>query len=81
MKFLHTADWHLGVKTNGRDRLLEQKRVIDEILSIANYENIDCIILAGDIFNNEVITPQIFNLTQMFGAGNEPTKEWCDENL
>lgn len=22
-----------------------------------------------------------FNLTEMFGAGNEPTKEWCDENL
>lgn len=51
MKFLHTADWHLGVKTNGRDRLLEQKRVIDEILSIANYENIDCVIIAGDVFN------------------------------
>lgn len=51
MKFLHTADWHLGVKTNGRDRLAEQKRVIDEIVSIATYENIDCVILAGDIFN------------------------------
>lgn len=51
MKFLHTADWHLGVKTNGRDRLAEQKRVIDEIVSIATYENIDCVILAGDVFN------------------------------
>lgn len=51
MKFLHTADWHLGVKTNGRDRLAEQRRVIDEILSIATYENVDCVILAGDIFN------------------------------
>ena len=29
----------------------DQKRVIDEILSIATYENIDCVILAGDIFN------------------------------
>lgn len=51
MKFLHTADWHLGVKTNGRDRLLEQKRVIDEILSISAHENIDCILIAGDVFN------------------------------
>ena len=51
MKFLHTADWHLGAKTNGRDRLYEQKRVLEEILSIANHENIDCIIVAGDIFN------------------------------
>lgn len=51
MKFLHTADWHLGVKTNGRDRLGEQKKVLNEILSIANYENVDCVIIAGDIFN------------------------------
>ncbi len=52
MKFLHTADWHLGVKTNGRDRLPEQKKVLDEILSIANYENVDCVLIAGDIFNS-----------------------------
>lgn len=51
MKFLHTADWHLGVKTNGRDRIDEQKRVLDEIVSIANFENIDCVIIAGDVFN------------------------------
>lgn len=51
MKFLHTADWHLGVKTNGRDRLDEQRQVLDEIESIVNYENVDCVIIAGDIFN------------------------------
>lgn len=51
MKFLHTGDWHLGAKTNGRDRLSEQKRTLDEIESIANYENVDCIIIAGDVFN------------------------------
>ena len=51
MKFLHTADWHLGAKTNGRDRLDEQRRVLDEIESIVNYENVDCVIIAGDIFN------------------------------
>ena len=51
MKFLHTGDWHLGAKTNGRDRLAEQKRTIDEIESIANHENVDCVIIAGDVFN------------------------------
>ncbi len=51
VKFLHTSDWHLGAKTNGKDRLTEQKRVLDEILSIANYESVDCVIIAGDIFN------------------------------
>lgn len=28
---------------------------------------------AGTVFDNFIITPQIFDLTQMFGAGNEPT--------
>ena len=51
MKILHTSDWHLGVKTNGIDRLDEQKKVMEEILSITNYENIDCVIIAGDVFN------------------------------
>lgn len=51
MKFLHTGDWHLGAKTNGRDRLSEQKRTLEELVSIANYENIDCVIIAGDVFN------------------------------
>ncbi len=51
MKILHTSDWHLGVKTNGRDRLREQKKVIEEIISIANFENVDAVIVAGDVFN------------------------------
>lgn len=51
MKFLHTSDWHLGVKTNGIDRLEEQKKVLEEILSIANFETVDAVIIAGDIFN------------------------------
>lgn len=52
MKILHTSDWHLGVKTNGIDRLPEQKKVMEEILSIVNYENVDCVIIAGDVFNS-----------------------------
>ena len=51
MKILHTADWHLGAKTNGKDRLPEQKRVLEEIESIVNFENIDVVIIAGDVFN------------------------------
>ncbi len=51
MKILHTADWHLGAKTNGKDRLPEQRRVLEEIESIVNFENIDVVIIAGDVFN------------------------------
>lgn len=75
MKFLHTSDWHLGVKTNGKDRLPEQKRVLDEIISLVNYENIDCVIIAGDIFN--VANPSadaeelFFDVVQKLSANGE----------
>ena len=31
MKFLHTADWHVGKTLKGRDRLDEQRAVLGEI--------------------------------------------------
>lgn len=75
MKFLHTSDWHLGVKTNGKDRLDEQKRVLDEIISIVNYENIDCVIIAGDVFNTASPSADaeelFFDSIQKLSAGGE----------
>ncbi len=75
MKFLHTADWHLGVKTNGRDRLSEQKEVLNEILSIANHENVDCIIVAGDVFNTSSPSAEaeelFFDTIEKFSANGD----------
>lgn len=31
--------------------------------------------------NSYCAKPIIIDLTECFGAGNEPTKEWCDENI
>lgn len=75
MKFLHTADWHLGVKTNGRDRLNEQKDVLEEILSIANYEAVDCVIVAGDVFNTSNPSAEaeelFFEMIEKLSAGGD----------
>ena len=51
MKILHTADWHLGKRLQEYSRLEEQKLVMDEICQIADRENIDLVLLAGDIFD------------------------------
>ena len=51
MKVLHTADWHLGVKTMGKDRLDAQKKVLEEIKQIADDNKVDVIIIAGDVYN------------------------------
>lgn len=51
IKILHTADWHLGKRLQEYSRLEEQKLVLEEIQQIADRENIDLVLLAGDIFD------------------------------
>lgn len=52
MRFLHTADWHVGKTLRGRSRLDEQQQVITEILDVATRERVDCLLLAGDLFDS-----------------------------
>lgn len=51
MRFLHTADWHVGKTLFGKSRLDEQEQVIAEIIDIARRESVDCVLLAGDVFD------------------------------
>lgn len=52
MKILHTADWHLGKRLDRFSRLEEQILVMQEIIYIANSQNVDLVIVAGDLFDN-----------------------------
>jgi len=52
MRILHTADWHLGKKLEHYSRLEEQRAVLDEIVSVADAENVDVVLVAGDLFDN-----------------------------
>ncbi len=51
MKILHTADWHLGKRLADKSRYDEQKAVLQEIVSIADREAVDLVLLAGDLFD------------------------------
>src|SRR5690554_5112290 len=52
MKILHTADWHLGKKLDGFSRMQEQIEVLDEMVIIADKEDVDLVLIAGDLFDN-----------------------------
>ena len=52
MRILHTGDWHLGKKLDHYNRLEEQRLVLDEIVKIADQENVDVVLIAGDLFEN-----------------------------
>ena len=51
MKLLHTADWHLGKKLDNFSRYEEQVKVMEEICAIADAENVDAVLVAGDLFD------------------------------
>ncbi|WP_346984123.1 exonuclease subunit SbcD [Chryseobacterium sp. POE27] len=51
MKILHTADWHLGKRLDRFSRLEEQVLVMDELVQIADEENVDLVLIAGDLFD------------------------------
>lgn len=52
MKILHTADWHLGKRLDRFSRMEEQILVMEEIIGIADEEQVDLILVAGDLFDN-----------------------------
>ena len=51
MRLLHTSDWHLGKKLNNFDRIEEQRKVMREIVTIADEQNVDMVVVAGDLFD------------------------------
>lgn len=47
MRILHTGDWHLGRTLEGRSRLAEQERFLDELVKLADDQQADLILMAG----------------------------------
>src|SRR5690625_2739939 len=51
MRILHTSDWHLGRSLYGRNREAEFSAFLDWLLETITQQNIDVLIVAGDIFD------------------------------
>ncbi len=51
MRFLHTADWHVGKTLKGISRLDEQEAVLREIVGIAREQQVDAVLVAGDLYD------------------------------
>jgi exonuclease SbcD len=50
MKILHTSDWHVGKVLKGRDRYDEHAGALSSIVQSARDEDVDVVLLAGDLF-------------------------------
>ena len=62
MRFMHTADWHVGKVLKGRDRLDEQREVLAEIAAIAEQNEVDAVLIAGDIYEHAAPSAAAQNL-------------------
>ena len=54
MKFIHTADWHLGKIVHGIYMTENQKYMLQRFLQIIEEEKPDAIIIAGDLYDRSV---------------------------
>ena len=66
MKFLHTADLHIGKSIYEFNMLEDQKYILKEILQIAKEEQVDAILLAGDIYDRSVPNTEAVKLLEWF---------------
>ena len=52
MRILHTSDWHLGKTLEQYSRLEEQEEFLGEFEEIVGKNDIDLVIIAGDVYDN-----------------------------
>ncbi|EIM75418.1 nuclease SbcCD subunit D [Nitritalea halalkaliphila LW7] len=77
LKILHTADWHLGKRLQEFSRLEEQRAVCEELIQRAEEQDVDLILLAGDIFdtfnpNHEAVELLYRTLRRLSKGGQRP---------
>jgi exonuclease SbcD len=54
MRFLHTSDWHLGRRFHGEDLIPAQRAFLDHLHQAARTEQVDAILVAGDIYDRAI---------------------------
>ncbi len=69
MKFLHISDLHIGKRINEFSMLEDQKYILDKILTIAEREQAEGVLLAGDIYDKTVPSAEAVQVFDRFLTG------------
>ena len=64
VKFLHTADWHIGRKLQGKDLLEDQRVVLDDLITEMKKINPDFLVIAGDLYDRSVPSKEATTILQ-----------------
>ena len=54
MRFLHTADWHLGRLFHGHSLIEDQAWVLDRLVELVREARPDAVLIAGDVYDRAV---------------------------
>jgi exonuclease SbcD len=54
MRFLHTSDWHLGRSLHRADLREAQARFLDHVVETARGEQVDAVLVAGDVYDRAI---------------------------
>jgi len=68
MRFLHTADWHVGKPLRGRSRMDELAAAVAQVADVAIDRKVDAVLVAGDVFDSPAPPPEAEKLVYDFLA-------------
>ena len=68
MRFLHTADWHIGKTLRSRSRLDEHAKALEQVAAIAADRKVDAVLVAGDVYDSPAPPPEAEKLVYDFLA-------------
>lgn len=66
MRFIHLSDLHIGKRVNEFSMLEEQEYILGKILNIIDDENVDCVIIAGDVYDKSVPSAEAVQVFDKF---------------
>ena len=73
LRILHTSDWHIGKKLKEHDRSEEFRKFFEWLKDIIKNENIDALIVSGDVFDTHTPSAEAQEIYYSFlaeAAGN-----------
>lgn len=66
MKFIHTADLHIGKRVCEHSMLEDQKYILDQIIKVVDEEKPDGVLIAGDVYDKSVPSADAVELLDDF---------------
>lgn len=66
VKFIHLADLHLGKRVNGFSMTEDQRHILGQVIGLLDRERIECVMLAGDIYDRPIPSVEAVQLFDDF---------------